>query len=481
MQKHKAILASILILSLFSQSAFAFLPLGADNIIIQNIQSGSGSKQGTYNKTLANNAVINSGGYQINFINGTGNPVNVKNSTNGMVNVTIGLSASAGVSSLNALNGALTIAAVPGNTTVTTSGGNTITINTAYNIATLNLDETFSGTTTMNKLKLGGPMDLNGNTMKSNGHVYTWPSNTGTVCLANQTSSCGTSSSSVTINGHTGSTFTGIIANMTFPAPKITINGNNRSSFISVANTTSANSINGHSVSFPSSNSGTLLLGNGTLSSLTGTLQALLGVTTLSNAGHVSTFPSTTGTLLQANSSGASLTGIVLSSLTNTGHVSTAPLNTGTIRDTNFTVANISTAPSNPTGTTSTTGVMAGVGGTCKITPATTGTVFVIISMQGQSNTGDDGFKADLRISSVAGQTAPSNAAALTGTVLQAGITGQWIASSTTTDTPISPITLAAIASGLTVGSSYWIDIGEYAVTGGTASFTNIKCTAFEL
>lgn len=85
------------------------------------------------------------------------------------------------------------------------------------------------------------------------------------------------------------------------PAPKVVINGNNRTSFISVANTTSSNSINGHLVSFPSSNTGTILLGNGSLSSLTGTLAAALGVTTLSNSGHVSTFPSTTGTLCQAN------------------------------------------------------------------------------------------------------------------------------------------------------------------------------------
>jgi len=160
----------------------------------------------------------------------------------------------------------------------------------------------------------------------------------------------------VTINGHTGQQFT--ITNYTTPAPKVSINGNNRSSFISVANTTSSNTINGHSVSFPSSNSGTLLLGNGSLSSLTGNLNSIGGtftgthssgsissavtVTSLSNSGHVSTFPSNTGTLLQSNGSAASLTNFpTFSSLTNAGHVSTAPLNTGTILNTNGSLSSL--------------------------------------------------------------------------------------------------------------------------------------------
>lgn len=156
------------------------------------------SNEGTYNKTLANNSVINSGGYRINFINGTNNPVTVTNDpTRSQVNVTISSTGSggSGVTSLNALSGALTIACVAGNTTCTTSGGNTITINTAYNIATLNLNEIFSGITTMNNLKLGGQMNINGQTMQSFGHVYSWQNHTGTVCLTNQTTACGPGSS----------------------------------------------------------------------------------------------------------------------------------------------------------------------------------------------------------------------------------------------------------------------------------------------
>jgi hypothetical protein len=86
-------------------------------------------------------------------------------------------------------------------------------------------------------------------TLSNSGHASTFPTTTGTLCQINQTGTCGASFST--------------------PAPKITINGNNRTSFISVANLTSVNLINGHSISFPSLNSGTLLLGNGSGSSLT--------------------------------------------------------------------------------------------------------------------------------------------------------------------------------------------------------------------
>lgn len=153
------------------------------------------SNHGTYNQTYANNVLVNSGGHRFNFLNGTNSTIDVVNDpTRNQVNITIsstGGSGTSGVSSLNALTGALTIACVAGNTTCTTSGGNTITINTAYNIATLNLNEIFSGITTMNNLKLGGQMNINGQTMQSFGHVYSWQNHTGTVCLTNQTTACG--------------------------------------------------------------------------------------------------------------------------------------------------------------------------------------------------------------------------------------------------------------------------------------------------
>ena len=138
----------------------------------------------------------------------------------------------------------------------------------------------------------------------------------------------------------------------------------------------------------------------------------------------------------------------------------------------------VSVTSSAPTGTTSLTGVMTGLGSTCVITPRVTGNLFIIVTGQGNTNTGDDGWKADLRYGT---GTAPTNGGALAGTVLQAGLTGSGVASGNTVDVLTAPITLQGIATGLTVGTAYWIDIGQYAVTGGTASFTNIRCTAFEM
>lgn len=176
---------------------------GGNNISVQSSNSShtitisgttpTNTNQGTYNKTLANNEIINSGGNRLNFINGTNNPVSLVNDpSRNQINITISSTGgTSGVTSLNALTGALSIACISGNTTCTTSGGNTITINTAYNIATLNLNEIFSGITTMNNLKLGGQMNINGKTFQSFNHVYSWPNNTGTVCLTNQTGICG--------------------------------------------------------------------------------------------------------------------------------------------------------------------------------------------------------------------------------------------------------------------------------------------------
>lgn len=70
----------------------------------------------------------------------------------------------------------------------------------------------------------------------------------------------------------------------------------------------------GHRVLMPS-NSGTVLLTNGSLSSLTGTLGSSVGVTTLSKSGHVSTFPSNTGTIAHLNST---FSGATIDASTNT-------------------------------------------------------------------------------------------------------------------------------------------------------------------
>lgn len=130
----------------------------------------------------------------------------------------------------------------------------------------------------------------------------------------------------------------------------------------------------------------------------------------------------------------------------------------------------------NPTGTNSTTGVMAGLAKT--FTPQASGRILIIISGQATNNTGDNGFKYDLRYGT---GNAPANAAALTGTQVGSTISGSSVASSTTTAIPIMPFIHQGVVTGLTPGTTYWIDLGIYAVTGGTATFSSVNVTIIEL
>ncbi len=133
---------------------------------------------------------------------------------------------------------------------------------------------------------------------------------------------------------------------------------------------------------------------------------------------------------------------------------------------------NAQSAPGNPTGTASTTGVMMGLAGA--ITPEVTGNILVILSGDITNGTTGDGAKVQARTGT---GTAPSNAAALTGTVC--GGLVQY--------TPVAagadkvPFSLNCIVSGLTVGTAIWIDAGLAAITGGTASVADLSLTAHEL
>lgn len=130
----------------------------------------------------------------------------------------------------------------------------------------------------------------------------------------------------------------------------------------------------------------------------------------------------------------------------------------------------------NPAATTSTNGVMAGLAKT--ITPLSTGRILIIVTGQATNGTGDSGFRYDLRYGT---GNAPGNGTALTGTQVGSTITGSAVASSTTTSVVISPFVHHGIVTGLTKGTTYWVDLGQYSVTSGTTTFTNINITIIEL
>jgi hypothetical protein len=135
-----------------------------------------------------------------------------------------------------------------------------------------------------------------------------------------------------------------------------------------------------------------------------------------------------------------------------------------------------SSTGANPTGTTSTTGVHAGLA--VAFTPKTSGVALIIISGQGTNGNGDNGYKGAIRYGTGA---APANGAALTGTQVGGTIGGSCVVSSSATGTVVNPFSRQAIVTGLTIGTAYWIDLEQAAVTGGTATFTNVNVSVIEL
>lgn len=125
--------------------------------------------------------------------------------------------------------------------------------------------------------------------------------------------------------------------------------------------------------------------------------------------------------------------------------------------------------PSNPTGTTSTGGLMMGLAGA--VTPTLTGRVLITISGDITNGTGSDGGTVTIRYGT---GSAPSNGAALTGTT--AGASPRALAG-----TVVAPFSVQAIVTSLTLSTAYWIDLSLAALVGGTATIANVSMSAVEL
>ena len=130
------------------------------------------------------------------------------------------------------------------------------------------------------------------------------------------------------------------------------------------------------------------------------------------------------------------------------------------------------TSSTNPTGTTSTVGVMVGLGYT--ITPTINGKVFVAISGSCVSDTANVGGNAQLRWGT---GTPPANGDAVTGAQV-GGIAqrqqGSWSAGAT------SPFSLSGIIS-TSAGTTIWVDLQQTVVGSGTFSVLNVAGSLFEL
>jgi hypothetical protein len=127
--------------------------------------------------------------------------------------------------------------------------------------------------------------------------------------------------------------------------------------------------------------------------------------------------------------------------------------------------------PSNPTGAASTTATMMGLGGS--VMPNAGGNVLILITGDILNATIGDGVT--IQISHGTG-TAPTNAAALTGT--QDGVAVNFIASTAAGKVPFC---VMAYVTGLTVGVSYWIDLASAQLTGGAVTMQHINIVAIEI
>jgi hypothetical protein len=140
--------------------------------------------------------------------------------------------------------------------------------------------------------------------------------------------------------------------------------------------------------------------------------------------------------------------------------------------------SSVSYKPTDPTGTTSTSRLMMGLGSTCTFTPDATGIVHVTVSGGLVNTTAGDGVY-------LSGQygtgTAPINGAALTGTAWGVGADGDAHFKSNS-GAELVPFSFTQVITGLAVGTAVWFDLALATDAGGTtAQVSNVTYTLIEL
>jgi hypothetical protein len=155
------------------------------------------------------------------------------------------------------------------------------------------------------------------------------------------------------------------------------------------------------------------------------------------------------------------------------GGFSSAVAGTDYATTTNATFQSNVASPQNPTATTSTSVVMMGLGGTCKITPAITGRM--MLQIQGNITN-----STNTTITEIQGRygtgTAPSNAAAATGTSFTSPKDFQPLVASS----PLSSFHIGSVVTGLALSTQVWFDLSA-AVSGvSTGTVSKIDCYAVE-
>jgi ribosomal protein L1 len=135
--------------------------------------------------------------------------------------------------------------------------------------------------------------------------------------------------------------------------------------------------------------------------------------------------------------------------------------------------ASTQVTPVDPATTTSTVGVMMGLGASASITPVLTGKLMIIISGDTDNDTNSSGTRVQIRVGT---GTAPINGGALTGTT-QGGL----VSFQQNNLNNRVPFSLNAIVNGFTLNTALWVDISLAAITSGVARVRNISISVIEL
>ena len=238
------------------------------------------------------------------------------------------------------------------------------------------------------------------------------------------------------------------------------------------------------SVTTAAMTNGQLLVGQTSADPLPKTVS---GDATLSAAGAL-TVTKTNGTAFGALATVTPGTGVATALANNTnasGGIPTVPVANAQLANSAITIngksvslggsyapIRVSAIPTNPLGTTNTSGVMAGLA--VAFTPAATGNILFHVTGDLSNGTSGGGAGAQLRYGT---GTAPANGAASTGTPAGALVEGQLVGN------PLStiPFALVAYVPGFTVGTPYWFDLMQLAVTSGTVNLAQLTITIIEL
>lgn len=133
--------------------------------------------------------------------------------------------------------------------------------------------------------------------------------------------------------------------------------------------------------------------------------------------------------------------------------------------------------PADPTGTANATATMAGLALT--FTPARSGNFLFLITCSGENNTATAGDGVNIQLYYGTG-SAPANAAAIPGGAVAVGATVR-VDNHAAASGHRSGLVTHGVASGLTLGTTYWADVAQAQVAGGTGSIKSCTISAIEL